>query len=81
MRKENLFMKTDKLVQEYMYVLDYCTGSAYKIVMDNEDMITDKDTDDILSKYGLDIDQVSFMFSTNDITEFELLEPIENETN
>lgn len=74
-------MKTDKLVQEYMYILDYCTGSAYKIVMDDEDMTIDKDTEDILYKYGLDIDQVSFMFSTNDITEFELLKPIENETN
>lgn len=74
-------MKTDKLVQEYVYILDHCTGSAYKIVMDDEDMTIDKDTEDILYKYGLDIDQVSFMFSTNDITEFELLKPIENETN
>lgn len=59
---------------EYLYILDYCDGGVYKIIISDEDI--DKGTEELLAKYDINIKNVAFMFSTRDVSEIEVLEPI-----
>lgn len=53
-------------MKEFLYVLDYCQSGIYKIKLDEEDERND-DTEQILYKYGLNIDNCSWMFSEKDL--------------
>lgn len=53
-------------MNEFLYVLDYCQSGIYKIKLDEEDERND-DTERILYKYGLNIDNCSWMFSEKDL--------------
>lgn len=59
---------------EYLYILDYYDGGVYKIIISDEDI--DKGTEELLAKYDINIENVAFMFSTRDVSEIEVLEPI-----
>lgn len=48
-------------MKEYIYILSYGNGKVYRIDLDEED--EDETTEDILDKYGFNIDEVEYMYS------------------
>ena len=64
-------MKSDKY-EEYLYVLDYSISAIYEIILDEED--EDAEIEDILKRRNLNIDECSWMFSNNRITNILTLE-------
>lgn len=53
---------------KYCYILDFSDSKAYKIILTEEDK--ELETEDLLKKYSLNIDECSFMFSDNDFDTF-----------
>lgn len=65
-------LKEDK---EYMYILCYDTGEAYKIPAPEIDESGDYvDVETHLKKYGLNMDECSWMFSENANIQFKELD-------
>lgn len=56
---------------EYLYVLDYSDCSINKIILTERDR--NLETEDILSKYNFDIDCTSYMITTKDINEINII--------
>lgn len=52
-------------MKEYIYVLSYGDGIVYRIDLDEED--EDETAEDILNKYGFNIDEVEYMYSIVEI--------------
>ena len=51
-------------IKEYIYVLDYSDCAIYEIVRDKDD---DTDIEDVLKKYGCNVNTCSFMISDHKI--------------
>ena len=51
-------------IKEYIYVLDYSDCAIYEIVRDTDD---DTDIEDVLKKYGCNVNTCSWMISDNRI--------------
>ena len=51
-------------IKEYIYVLDYSGCAIYEIVQDMDD---DTDIEDVLEKYGCNVNTCSWMISDNRI--------------
>lgn len=51
-------------IKEYIYVLDYSDCTICEIVLDKDD---DTDIEDVLEKYGCNVNTCSWMISDNKI--------------
>ena len=51
--------------KEYCYILDYSDSTICKIELTEEEK--ELETEDLLKRHGLDIDQCAFMFSSRDL--------------
>lgn len=65
--------KVMKEVKEYLYVLDYSDSTICEIQLDEED--ENLETEDILNRRNLDMDECSFMWTTNKIDTIIELKP------
>lgn len=54
-------------MDDYLYILDYSDSTISKIILKEEDK--NLETEDILNRYGFNIDECYFMFSNIDIKE------------
>lgn len=54
-------------MDDYLYILDYSDSTINKIILKEEDK--NLETEDILNRYGFNIDKCYFMFSNIDIKE------------
>lgn len=61
-----------KGIKEYLYVMDYSDGSISRIDLDEEE--SEMETIDILDKYGFDENTCSFMITTNEISEINIID-------
>lgn len=61
-------------MKEFIYILNYNAGKIYKIEIVDDD-ITDIE-DYLKQQYGINADECSWMFSTNDIIKIETLDKI-----
>lgn len=52
-------------MDDYLYILDYSDSTISKIILKEEDK--NLETEDIFNKYGFNIDNCYFMFSSIDI--------------
>lgn len=49
---------------EYLYVFDYSTHNIYQIDVTGDE----RDSEEILNSYGLDLDDCYFMYSEKELT-------------
>ena len=64
-------------MNEYIYVLDFCTPSIYEIELDDED--EDLEIDEILDRRGLKSSNCNYMFASEKL-ELETINPKNNES-
>lgn len=64
-------IKLPRITSEYCYVLDYNTGKVFKHCITKDEV--DLTTEELLKKYGLNEDECSIMYASNNL-ELELLE-------
>ena len=64
-------------MDEYIYVLDFCTPGIYEIELDDED--EDLEIDKILDRRGLKSSNCNYMFASEKL-ELETINPKNNES-